>query len=94
MKVNTCEFSTNCYHDAMHGILQFNVSYENGAYTADAVNAPIVTFGYTFEELSHNIREAVDLFFADERPEALGFTPAPSILTSFELPSIAYGGQA
>ena len=78
----------------MRGILQFNVSYENGAYTADAVNAPIVTFGYTFEELWRNIREAVDLFFADERPEALGFTPAPSILTSFELPSIAYGGQA
>lgn len=78
----------------MHGILHFTISYEGGAYTADAVNAPIVTFGSTFEELSHNIREAVGVFFLDERPEPLGFTPSPSILASFELPTIAYGGQA
>jgi predicted RNase H-like HicB family nuclease len=78
----------------MHGILQFNISYEDGAYTADGVNAPIVTFGYTFEELQQNLREAVSLFFEGEEPRALGFSPTPSILTSFELPSIAYGGKA
>jgi hypothetical protein len=47
----------------MHGILQFNISYDDGAYTADGVNAPIVTFGHTFEELQQNIHEAVTLFF-------------------------------
>ena len=78
----------------MHGILQFNISYEDGAYTADGVNAPIVTCGVTFEELANNIRDAVALFFRDEQPEVLGFSPSPSILTNFELPTIAYGGQA
>lgn len=78
----------------MHGILQFNISYDDGAYTADGVNTPIVTFGYTFEELQQNIREAVTLFFEGEQPAALGFAPSPSILTSFELPTIAYGGKA
>jgi len=78
----------------MSSILQFNVSYDDGAYTADGVNAPIVTFGHTFEELQENIREAVALFFEGEEPQALGFTASPSILTSFELPTIAYGGKA
>jgi len=78
----------------MSSILQFNISYQDGAYTADGVNAPIVTFGHTFEELQQNIREAVTLFFEGEEPKALGFTPSPSILTSFELPTIAYGGKA
>lgn len=82
------------YYLSMNGILQFNISYEEGAYTADGINAPIVTFGHTFEELQQNIREAVALFFEGEEPRALGFVPSPSILTSFELPTIAYGGKA
>ena len=77
----------------MHRILQFYISYEDGAYTADCINAPIVTFSRTFEELAHKIREAVAAFFHNERPEALGFTPSPTIVTSFELPTIAHGGQ-
>jgi hypothetical protein len=78
----------------MQRIIQFNISHKNGAYTAEGLNAPIVTSGDTFAQLSHNIHEAVDLFFRDERPEALGFAPFPSILANFELPTIAYGGQA
>jgi len=78
----------------MHGILQFNISYEDGAYTADGVNAAIVTFGRTFEELQRNIREAVTLFFEGEDPKILGFSASPSILTSYELPTIEYGSKA
>ena len=78
----------------MHGILQFNISFEDNGYTADGVNAPIVTFGRTFEELQRNIRDAVALFFEGEEPRALGFSASPSILTSFELPTIAYGDKA
>ena len=52
----------------MNGILQFNISHEDGAYTADGVNAPIVNFGHTFEELQQNIREAVALFFGECYP--------------------------
>jgi len=55
----------------MHGILQFNVSFEDGAYTADGVNAPIVTFGRTAEELQRNIREAAALFLANTEQHPL-----------------------
>jgi hypothetical protein len=39
------------------------VSEEDGVYTADGVNVPIVTDGKNFEELKENIREAVELYF-------------------------------
>ncbi len=78
----------------MHGIVQFNISLEDGTYTADGVNAPIVTYGNSFEELQQNIREAVELYFEGEEPSSLGFVPSPSILTSFELPMQPYGGKA
>jgi hypothetical protein len=82
----------------MQAILQFNISRDAGGYTAEGINAPIVTFGTTFEELQNNIREAVQLFFDGEEPTALGFAGVPSILASFELPpvlpTISYGGEA
>jgi predicted RNase H-like HicB family nuclease len=77
----------------MNGILQFNILLEDGAYTAAGINTPIVTFGHTFEELQNNIREAVSLFFHGEEPRSLGFIQSPSILASFELPTIAYGSE-
>lgn len=54
----------------MSSILEFNISFEDGAYTANGINAPIVTFGRTLEELQRNIREAVALFFEDEEPSS------------------------
>jgi hypothetical protein len=42
-------------------IIQFMVTKEQGVYTADGVNVPVVTEGSTFEELQANIREAVAL---------------------------------
>ncbi len=69
----------------MRNIIQFNISHEDGTYSAEGLNVPIVTDGKTFEELTHNIREAVDLYFEDENPQLLGFGSSPSILTNFEL---------
>lgn len=74
----------------MSNIVQFLISQEDGVYTASGVNAPIVTQGATFEKLQKSIREAVELYFEDEDPRELGFGPAPSILTSFEIP-LAHG---
>ena len=55
----------------MKSIIQFNIAFENGVYTADGVNAPIVTEGSTFEELQENIRDAVALYFeGDDRRTA------------------------
>jgi len=69
----------------MKNIIQFSITYEDGVYTAEGVNVPVVTDGKTFEELKENIKEAVELYFEGEDPAELGFSLTPSILTNFEL---------
>jgi hypothetical protein len=54
----------------MKNIIQFMVTKEQGVYTADGVNVPVVTEGSTFEELQTNIREAVALYTAAGVPLA------------------------
>ncbi len=54
------------YAFCMTQVIRFSISYENGSYTANGINAPIVTCGHTLEELRKNIREAVALFLEDE----------------------------
>ena len=82
----------------MNRIIQFNVSRDDGTYTAEGVNVPVVTQADTFQELETNIREALLLLFEGESLSAFGFAPSPSVLTSFELPlelpAIEYGGKA
>lgn len=78
----------------MKSIIQFTISREDGVYTADGVNAPIVTEGSTFEELQENIRDAVALYFEGDDPASLGFERAPAILTSFEVAQPLYAGRA
>jgi predicted RNase H-like HicB family nuclease len=46
-----------------------------------------VTCGATFDELQKNIREAVELCFADEESTAPAFVGSPSILANFEQPA-------
>ena len=78
----------------MKTIVQFNISQEDGTYTADGVNVPIVTEGTTFEELQENIRDAVALYFEGSDPSSLGFATTPSILTNFEVSPPLYAGRA
>ena len=78
----------------MKSIIQFEISLEDGIYTAGGVNAPIVTEGATFEELQENIRDAVALYFEGDDPASLGFDRAPSILTNYEVPQPTYAGRA
>lgn len=78
----------------MKNIIQFWISQEDGVYTADGVNVPVVTDGKTFEELQTNIKEAVELYFEGEDLAALGFGPAPSILTNFELTADLHASRA
>lgn len=78
----------------MKNIVQFSISQEDGVYTAEGINAPIVTQGNTFEELQENIQEAVELYFEGEDPHELGFGASPSILTNFEIPYAPHGVEA
>ena len=58
----------------MKNIIQFSISEGNKFYTAEGMNVPIVTQGKTFEELKKNIVEAVELYFEEEDPLALGLS--------------------
>ena len=78
----------------MKNIVQILISNQDNVYTAEDVNVPIATEAKTFEELKKNIIDAVFLFFKGEDMASLGFGPAPSILTSFELPANIYGSKA
>ena len=78
----------------MTSIVQFSVSRDDTTYTAQAQNARIVTQAATFEELQDNIREAVMLYFEDERPSDLGFSREPVILTNFEIALSTHGSEA
>jgi hypothetical protein len=78
----------------MKNIIQFVVTEEEGVYTADGVNVPIVTEGNNFEQLQKNIREAVALYFEGDGPATHGFGSAPSILTNFEVAPVMYEGSA
>lgn len=77
----------------MKNIIQFYISQEDGVYTAEGLNVPVVTEGNDFEELKANIQEAVELYFEGEDIASLGFGATPSILTNFEL-SIDNGVKA
>ena len=77
----------------MKSIIQFNISREDDIYTAEGVNAPIVTEAETFEELENNIRDAVALYFEGDDPATLGFDKSPAILTSFEVSPLMHAGR-
>ena len=47
----------------MKTIIQFNIRREDGIYTADAIDVPIVTEAGTFEDLRDNIRGGLSLCF-------------------------------
>ena len=71
-------------------IMQFEVTQSEGGYVAEGVSVPIVTQGDTLDELTANIREAVELFIEGEDLSELGFGKAPSVLMNFELPALAH----
>ncbi len=71
-------------------IIQFQITESDGGYVAEGVSVPIVTQGDTLDELTINIREAVELFAEDEDLSELGFVAVPSVLVNFELPAIAH----
>jgi predicted RNase H-like HicB family nuclease len=74
----------------MKSILQFSVFESDGGYAAEGVSVPIVTQGDTLDELTANIREAVELFLEGEDLSELGFATIPSVLVNFELPALAH----
>jgi predicted RNase H-like HicB family nuclease len=58
---------------------------DQSGYVAECLEIPVVTQGQTLDEVTHNLREAVELHLEGEDLAALGLAPSPSILVTFEL---------
>ncbi len=49
--------------------ITFEITFEDGWYTASALDYGIVTQGHTFEELVENVQEATSLYLEGEESE-------------------------
>jgi len=70
----------------MKQILQFHIEKGDNYYVAQGVDLPIVTQAKTLDELTFNIREAVDLALEGGTLKEFGFSSTPSLLANFEIP--------
>ena len=58
---------------------------EESGYVAVCDDIFVVTQGETLDEVTKNLKEAIELYFEDEDVEKLGFTKNPVILVTFEM---------
>ena len=60
-------------------------SGEQSGYVAECLEIPVVTQGTTLDEVTYNLKEAVELHLAGEDLTALGLIADPTILVTLEL---------
>ena len=58
---------------------------EQSGYFAECLEIPVVTQGQTLDEVSKNLREAVELHLEGEDLAELGFVSSPTILVTYEM---------
>jgi predicted RNase H-like HicB family nuclease len=58
---------------------------EQSGYVAECLEIPVVTQGKTLDEVTSNLREAVELHLDGEDLEELGLAPSPTIVVTFEM---------
>ncbi len=58
---------------------------EQLGYVAECLEIPVVTQGATLDEVTQNLREAVQLHLEDEDLAELGLVPDPAILITLEM---------
>lgn len=69
----------------MKNIIQFHIYKGEKYYVAEGIDLPIVTQGKTLDELTENIKEAVELQLEGENLADFDLTPKPSVLLNLEL---------
>ena len=69
----------------MKKIIQFHIYKGEKYYVAECFDLPIVTQGNTLDELTENIKEALELQIAGEDLAEFDLVQQPSVLVSFEL---------
>ncbi|MBW4444205.1 MAG: type II toxin-antitoxin system HicB family antitoxin [Plectolyngbya sp. WJT66-NPBG17] len=58
---------------------------DQSGYVAECQEIAIVTQGSTLDEVTSNLREAVELYLEDEDPAEFRFVANPSLVVTFEL---------
>jgi len=58
---------------------------EQSGYVAECVEIPVVTQGATLDEVTANLKEAVELHLEDEDPADWGLAARPTLLITFEI---------
>jgi predicted RNase H-like HicB family nuclease len=62
---------------------------EQSGYVAECLEIPVVTQGVTLDEVTRNLREAVELHLEGEDPAELGLAPSSGILVTFAADVVA-----
>ena len=58
---------------------------EQSGYIAECVEIPVVTQGATLDEVTANLKEAVELHLEGEDPSQWGLVARPALLITFEI---------
>lgn len=74
----------------MKKIIQFHIYKGDKYYIAQGVDLPVVTQGKTLDELTDNIKEAVELQLEGENLADFDLESEPSVLVNMELATKAY----
>ena len=74
----------------MKNIIQFHIYKGDEYYVAQGVDFPVVTQVKTLDELSKNIKEAVELALEGENLADFDLSPNPQILLNVELGAAVY----
>jgi len=72
----------------MKRTIQVRISRGERQFVAECLDLPVITQAASLDELTENIREAMDLHLEDEDLAPLGFAPNPTIIATMELDAI------
>jgi predicted RNase H-like HicB family nuclease len=74
----------------MKSVLQIRIYKGDKYYVAECLDLPVVTQAKSLDELTENVREAIQLHLEDEDLSEYGLTEDPPLLASLELESIMH----
>jgi predicted RNase H-like HicB family nuclease len=69
----------------MKKIIKIEIYHDGEFYCARCVGYDIFTQGQTLDELVHNVKEAVALYFEDESADLEGYDRSPAIFSMMDL---------
>lgn len=74
----------------MKKFIQFHIFKGEKYYVAECTDLPIVTQAKTLDELTLNIKEALELHLEGENLEEYDLVSEPSVVANIELDSLIY----